>query len=358
MNSRSAGALRYADEFSRWSAVQARDNEADGAFYYSVATTGVYCRPICAARRPHRENVRFHDTAEQAEKAGFRPCKRCRPHSLSPHARNRRIIEQACRAISDSAESPGLARLAESAGMSPFHFHRLFKQVTGVTPKAYASAAQNRRVREALDRGSNVTESIYASGFNSGAGFYASVNDRLGMTPTAYRSGGAGMSIRFALGECSLGSILAAATDRGVCALLLGDEPGVLVKELHSRFPEAKIIAGDSDFESVLAKAVALIENPRVGLDLPLDIRGTAFQVRVWEELRRIPPGATASYSEIAGKIGRPKAVRAVGAACGANSIAVAIPCHRVLRADKSLSGYRWGAGRKAELLKRETEGA
>jgi AraC family transcriptional regulator of adaptative response/methylated-DNA-[protein]-cysteine methyltransferase len=249
---------------------------------------------------------------------------------------------------------PNLEALAESAGMSRFHFHRVFKSVTGVTPKAYAAAHRARRVREELPRSGTVTEAIYGAGFNSNGRFYATSSEVLGMTPTNFRSGGTGASIRFAVGECSLGAILVAATDKGVCAILLGDAPEALVRELEDRFPKATLVGGDEGFEQWVAKVVGFVEAPALGLDLPLDVRGTAFQQRVWRALREIPAGSTASYTEIAERIGAPKSVRAVGQACASNAIAVAIPCHRVVRNDGALSGYRWGVERKRALLERE----
>jgi AraC family transcriptional regulator of adaptative response/methylated-DNA-[protein]-cysteine methyltransferase len=238
--------------------------------------------------------------------------------------------------------------------MSRFHFHRVFKSVTGVTPKAYAAAHRARRMREELPRRSTVTEAIYGAGFNSNGRFYATSTGVLGMTPANFRAGGVGASIRFAVGECSLGAILVAATGKGVCAILLGDAPEALVRELEDRFPKATLIGGDEGFEQWVAKVVGFVEAPALGLDLPLDVRGTAFQQRVWRALREIPAGSTASYTEIAERIGAPKSVRAVGQACASNAIAVAIPCHRVVRTDGALAGYRWGVERKRALLERE----
>ncbi len=352
--SKELAASPFPDDEGRWAAVVRRDRSADGAFYYSVRTTGVYCRPSCAARLARRENVRFHSSREEAERAGFRPCKRCRPNEAGLAERRAAAVAKACRLIETVEETPDLETLAESAGMSRFHFHRVFRSVTGVTPKAYAAAHRARRVRDELPRSSTVTEAIYGAGFNSNARFYATSSEVLGMTPTDFRSGGAGASIRFAVGECSLGSILVAATDQGVCAILLGDEPGALVRDLEDRFPKAKLIGGDAGFEQWVAKVVGFVEAPALGLDLPLDVRGTAFQQRVWRALREIPAGSTASYTEIAERIGAPKAVRAVAQACASNAIAVAIPCHRVVRTDGALSGYRWGVERKRALLERE----
>ncbi len=344
----------YSNDEERWAAVVRRDRGAEGVFYYSVRTTGVYCRPSCAARLARRENVRFHSSCEEAEAAGFRPCKRCRPNEAGLSEQRAAIVAKACRLIETAGEMPNLEALAESAGMSRFHFHRVFKSVAGVTPKAYAAAHRAQRVREELPRSGTVTEAIYGAGFNSNGRFYATSSEVLGMTPTNFRSGGTGASIRFAVGECSLGAILVAATDKGVCAILLGDAPEALVRELEDRFPKATLVGGDEGFEQWVAKVVGFVEAPALGLDLPLDVRGTAFQQRVWRALREIPAGSTASYTEIAERIGAPKSVRAVGQACASNAIAVAIPCHRVVRNDGALSGYRWGVERKRALLERE----
>lgn len=345
----------FAGDAERWAAVQRRDRTADGEFFYSVSTTGVYCRPSCAARLPRRENVRFHDSAAAAEHAGFRPCKRCRPDAAGLGERHALAIAKACRLIEAAESPPDLDALAAAAGMSRFHFHRVFKAATGVTPKAYAAARRTERLRDALPRSATVTEAIYESGYNSSGRFYASSASVLGMNPKDFRAGGTGAAIRFALGACSLGSILVAATEKGVCAILMGDEPGALLRDLEDRFPKAELIGGDRDFEQLVAKVVGFVEAPALGLDLPLDVRGTAFQQRVWETLRAIPAGTTASYTEIAKRIGRPKAVRAVAQACAANAIAVAIPCHRVVRNDGALAGYRWGIARKRALLARES---
>jgi AraC family transcriptional regulator, regulatory protein of adaptative response / methylated-DNA-[protein]-cysteine methyltransferase len=340
----------------RWQTVIARDASADGAFYYCVKTTGVYCRPSCAARLPRPENVAFHATREAAEQAGFRPCKRCKPDQGALRERQAAIIAEICRMIEAAEEPPTLAALAAKAGMSPHHFHRLFKAVTGLTPKAYASAHRAARVRDELARGDgSVTAAIYDAGFNSSGRFYETSDGILGMKPTDYRAGGANAEIRFAIGECSLGSILVAQSGRGVCAILLGDDPDMLARDLQDRFPQARLIGGDKSFERLVATVVGFVEAPALGLDLPLDVRGTAFQQRVWQALRDIPAGETASYSQIAERIGAPKSVRAVASACAANAIAVAIPCHRVVRNDGALSGYRWGVERKRALLAKES---
>jgi AraC family transcriptional regulator of adaptative response/methylated-DNA-[protein]-cysteine methyltransferase len=338
----------------RWNAVVRRDRAADGQFYYSVKTTGVYCRPSCAARLPRRENVNFHQTRADAERAGFRPCKRCKPDEAPLQERQAAAVAGACRLIESAPEEPSLDVLAKSAGMSRYHFHRVFKSVTGLTPKAYAAAHRQKRVREELARAPTVTEAIYDAGFNSNGRFYSASTRMLGMTPTEFREGGVNTTIRFAVGECSLGSILVAATDLGVCSILLGDSPETLVKDLQDRFPKAQLQGGDKQFEKIVATVVGFVEAPALGLKLQLDVRGTAFQQRVWHALTEIPPGSTASYAEIAKRLGSPKAVRAVAQACGANPIAVAIPCHRVVRTDGALSGYRWGIERKRTLLERE----
>jgi AraC family transcriptional regulator of adaptative response/methylated-DNA-[protein]-cysteine methyltransferase len=345
----------------RWAAIVARDRSADGSFFYSVATTGVYCRPSCAARRPKPGNVAFHRTTADAERAGFRPCKRCRPDAPSLDERRAAIVADACRAIERAEGPPRLGTLARRAGLSVYHFHRVFKAVTGVTPKAYAAAHRRRRVRRALTRSATVTEAIFDAGFNSGGRFYAASEQMLGMTPTDFRAGGAHADIRFAVGECSLGSILVAASARGVCAILLGDAADVLVEDLQRRFPRATIIGGDRPFERTVARVVGFIDhlegNPAARLDLPLDVRGTAFQQRVWDALRAVPAGSTTTYAELAARIGSPRSARGVARACAANPIAIAIPCHRVVRQDGALAGYRWGIERKAALLKKEAEG-
>jgi len=339
----------------RWALIVARDPAADGSFFYSVRTTGVYCRPSCASRRARPENVAFHDTRAAAERAGFRPCRRCKPDQPELSARHAATIAQACRVIEQSADAPDLPSLAAGAGLSPFHFHRLFKAVTGVTPKAYAVAHRARRVRAGLDAGASVTNAIYDAGYNSNSRFYEQSTRLLGMTPSAYRAGGADTAIRFAVGECSLGSILVAASDRGICSILIGDDPDALVREFQDQFPRAQLIGADKAFEKTIAQVIGMVETPALGLSLPLDIRGTAFQQRVWQALREIPVGTTVSYADIAARIGAPASVRAVAQACAANKLAVAIPCHRVVRKDGDLSGYRWGVERKRALLARES---
>jgi AraC family transcriptional regulator of adaptative response/methylated-DNA-[protein]-cysteine methyltransferase len=340
----------------RWAAVQARDAACDGTFYYAVATTGVYCRPSCPSRLPKRSNVSFYATPAAAQAAGCRACKRCKPDAPSLRDEHAAKVAEACRLIEAAEEAPKLDELAAKVGLSPYHFHRIFKAAVGVTPKAYAVAHRNRNVRDKLQRSSTVTAAIYDAGFNSSGRFYANSGQVLGMTPTSFRKGGADAEIRFAIGACSLGAILVAASKKGICSILIGDDPDALARDLQDRFPRAELIGADAQFERLVARVVGLIEAPGKRTDLPLDVRGTAFQHRVWAALKDIPAGSTASYTEIAKRIGVPKAVRAVAGACAANPLAVAIPCHRVVKSDGSLSGYRWGVERKRELLNREAK--
>jgi AraC family transcriptional regulator of adaptative response/methylated-DNA-[protein]-cysteine methyltransferase len=347
---------RFAADEARWAAVRRRDPGADGEFVFAVSTTGVYCRSTCSARPARRENVSFYATPVEAEAAGYRPCKRCRPDLPPRSEREASLIAEACRSIEAAEEAPSLAWLAGKVGLSAHHFHRVFKRVTGVTPKAYAAAHRQNRVQANLAAGSGVTETIYASGFNSSGRFYEAVSGMLGMTPSAYRKGGEGEEVCHAIGRSSLGCVLVAATRRGVCAILIGDDPAGLRDDLKSRFPKAALVEPAPGFAELVAEVVRFVDDPRhaEGLGLPLDIRGTTFQRRVWEALRAIPSGETATYAEIARQVGSPHAVRAVASACGANKLAVAIPCHRVIASDGGLAGYRWGLERKRRLLERE----
>ena len=338
----------------RWRAVVARDPAADGRFVYGVRTTGVYCHPSSASRLPRPENVEFFDTPQAAEAAGYRPSRRAAGDRSSLAARYAGLVAQACRLIVSSEPAPDLKSLAAQVGLSPYHFHRIFRSVTGLTPKAYADAHRAERMRGRLAGSPSVTQAIYDAGFNSNGRFYATSDRVLGMRPAAYRQGGRDTEIRFAIGECSLGSILVAQSERGICAIALGDDPDALARSLQDQFPRAELVGGDAGFEQLVARVVGLVEAPGIGLDLPLDVRGTAFQQRVWQALRDIPPGATASYAQIAARIGAPGAVRAVARACATNPLALAIPCHRVVRSDGGLSGYRWGVQRKQALLERE----
>lgn len=344
----------FIDENTFWQAVIDRDHNADGSFVYSVSTTGIYCRPSCPSRLPKRTNVSYHLTPTDAEEEGYRPCQRCEPKQLSKREKNVEMVTKACRLIHDAEEPPSLDELASSVGISKHHFHRIFKDITGLTPKAYADAFREKKMLANLSEGNSVTSAIYDAGFNSSSRFYSKSNLNLGMTPTRRRAGGVGETIRFAVGECSLGSILVATTPKGICSILLGDSPEEILDSFQRQFPKADLIGGDASFEEWVAKVVAFVDDPQIGLDLPLDIRGTAFQKRVWQALREIPHGETASYAEIAQKIGAPKAVRAVAGACASNKLAIAIPCHRVVKSDGALSGYRWGIDRKRSLLIQE----
>ncbi len=337
-----------------WQALLKKDANADGKFWYGVKTTGIFCRPSCPSRPPLRKNVEFYLSPAAAERAGFRACKRCDPKGAGLAASHAKAVADACHLIKEGEETPSLTELAKAVGLSPGYFHRVFRQITGLTPKGYANAKRAERVKNALPRRPTVTDAIYEAGFNSNSRFYARSSQELGMKPKQYRDGGTGNTIRFAIGECALGSILVASSDKGVCAILLGDDPNVLAHDLEDQFPKANLVGGDRDYEKLVAEVVGFIDSPGKGWHLPLDIRGTAFQRRVWEELQRIPVGATRSYTEIARKIGHPKSVRAVAQACGANALAVAIPCHRVVRKGGDLSGYRWGVERKRRLLQNE----
>ncbi|QHP57255.1 bifunctional DNA-binding transcriptional regulator/O6-methylguanine-DNA methyltransferase Ada [Pectobacterium carotovorum] len=344
----------FQDVDSRWQAVVTRNKAADGCFVYAVKTTGIYCAPSCASRQPRRENVVFFATADEAQAAGFRPCKRCRQGTLSRQEQQTQQIALACRMIEQSEHQPTLAVLAQAVGISAFHFHRVFKTITGLTPKQYASAHRHRQLREQLADSGTVTAAIAAAGYDASGRFYADAGAHLGMTPTAFQNRGKGMTIRFAVGRCSLGEVLVAESEKGICAILLGDDPESLLHALQEMFANAHLVGGDATFEQRMAQVVGFVDDPAIGLTLPLDIRGTAFQQRVWQALRAIPAGETLSYREVAERIGSPAAVRAVAGACAANRLAVAIPCHRVVRHDGALSGYRWGIVRKRALLEKE----
>jgi AraC family transcriptional regulator of adaptative response/methylated-DNA-[protein]-cysteine methyltransferase len=345
----------YTTDESRWDAVTRRDLQAAGAFVYGVVTTGVYCLPGCPSRLPKRGNVRFFASPGQAERAGFRPCMRCRPPAQGTGDLRKDAIVAACRVLEAAEQVPKLRDLAAAAGLSPSHFHRLFKKIVGITPGHYAAAQRARRLRHQLDRSSTVTDALYDAGYGSGSRFYEKMTETLGMKASLYRKGGKGMLIQSAAVQSSyLGWVLVAATNLGVCSITMGDTPEALQEGLHIRFPQAEFRESDPGFAEVVAKVISLIESPRGGFDLPLDIQGSAFQQRVWMALRDIPAGATVSYRELAVRIGSPKAVRAVATACAANTVAVAVPCHRVVRSDGNLAGYRWGIERKRALLERE----
>ncbi|HEY1100509.1 MAG TPA: bifunctional DNA-binding transcriptional regulator/O6-methylguanine-DNA methyltransferase Ada [Myxococcota bacterium] len=340
----------------RYDAVVAKDPGSDGVFVFAVSTTGIYCRPSCPSRPAKREHLSFFADARRAEAAGFRACKRCHPqHATSPVVA---VVVAACRSIDAAVvagdDVPDLEALASTAGLSRFHFQRVFAQHTGLTPLLWAQAARARVLRNSLDDGDSVTAAIHAAGYGSTSRFYDKSADVLGMTATTYKRGGAGETIRFSVGPCALGQVLVASSSRGVCAVSLGDDPQALIDELHARFDKATIVGADAAHDDVAATVIAVVEGRAAGSSLPLDLRGTAFQQQVWRALRDIPVGSTVSYAQLAETIGAPSSSRAVAQACGANSVAVIVPCHRVVRADGGLSGYRWGVERKRALLERE----
>jgi len=341
-----------------WAAVENRDAGADGSFYYGVRTTGVYCRPGCPSRRPLRANTAFFATTSEAEAAGLRACKRCRPTDASTASRHIAAIEKACALLRTSETIPSLGELAAAAAISRFHFHRVFKQVTGATPRDYARTHRLGLLAQRLDAGEKVTEAIYASGFGSSSRAYEAAPAALGMTPGARRRAGDGETIRYVTVATPLGWALVAATARGVCLTALGDDRERLAAMVRERFPAALLVAEDAALKDWAEQIVRFITDPGQTPDLPLDIRGTAFQTRVWRALQRIPLGRTATYAEIARALGQPKAVRAVAQACAANNLALLVPCHRVIREDGDLAGYRWGLERKRALLEREREAA
>ena len=349
---------RFPTDDRRWEAIERREDSADGAFVYAVRTTGIFCRPTCRSRRPNRANVAFFDDPEAAERAGFRACKRCEPSATRTKAEAgpASAVARACSMIEGSDPIPTLGDLAASVGLSPAYFHRIFKKTLGVTPKEFAMSVRTRRLRDGLDRGETIAGAIYGAGFGSIGRAYDESLEALGMTPGEYRNGGEGRSIRFGSAETSIGWVLVASTDRGICSIELGDSREGLEASLFERFPGAELAGDDPLFADRVRQVVALVESPGSGLGLPLDIRGTAFQRRVWEALRAIPTGSTATYAEVARSIGRPSASRAVASACGSNELAVAIPCHRVIRSDGGLGGYRWGIDRKRALLDEEAK--
>jgi AraC family transcriptional regulator of adaptative response/methylated-DNA-[protein]-cysteine methyltransferase len=337
-----------------WAAVIAHDATQDGHFFYSVKTTGVYCRPGCASRQPRRENIAFYETIAAAEAAGFRACKRCRPNEGSPADRHIAAIGRACALIRARDELPSLAELADAAGISRFHFHRVFKQITGATPREWGKAHRLGRFADRLDAGEGVAEAAYGAGFGASSRAYEAAPNGLGMTPAARRRGGRGETIRYTVVSTWLGWAIVAATERGICMTALADSRAALESDLRRRFPSADLLPADAALAGWAERVVRYITRPGDALDLPLDIRGTAFQARVWRALQKIPPGKTATYSEIAAALGQPQSVRAVAQACASNKLAVVVPCHRVVRRDGDLAGYRWGIERKRALLDRE----
>jgi AraC family transcriptional regulator of adaptative response/methylated-DNA-[protein]-cysteine methyltransferase len=343
-------------EEQRWQAVQQREMGKLTPFVYGVITTGVYCRPTCPSKIPRRENVRFFDTAQQAQEAGFRPCKRCQPDDEVD--RLLQIVKRACEMIAQSPAEVSLKELAKQAGFSPSYFQRLFKRTVGVTPKQYALQWQHQRLREGLQTQSSVTQAAMQAGSGGLRRLYGAERHRLGMRPRQYQQGGSGARIRYAMARCDLGWVAMAATEQGVCAVEFGDSTTELEGRLREVFPQAEELSSDPQLRAWLEELIQSIEVPTVSPQIPLDIRGSAFQVRVWQAIQRIPPGGTATYAEIAQQIGKPGAARAVGQACAKNPAAVVIPCHRVVAADGGLGGYRWGRERKKKLLEREAEGA
>lgn len=336
------------DDEARWRIALAKDRRFDGAFVMGVHSTGIYCRPSCPARPPKRENVRFYASGSEAEAAGLRACKRCRPDDVT---RDEEAIGRALSILTDAPEPVPLECLSSEVGYSPSHFQRLFKRAVGLSPAAYARALRIERAGQALSEGATVTEAVYEAGYGAPSRFYEASEGRMGMSPSIWRNGGEGVTIRWAVVPTSLGEMLVAATEKGVCRLSFGEGQ----KALAARFPHAELVEGGEDFASLLAEVVAAVEQPGDARHIPLDVQGTAFQEAVWEQLRAIPPGETRSYAEIAAAIGKPGAVRAAGSANGANHVAVLIPCHRVVRSDGSPGGYAYGEDVKRELLKRES---
>lgn len=335
------------DDDARWRIALAKDRRFDGAFVTGVHSTGIYCRPSCPARPPKRENVRFYATPEDAEAAGLRPCLRCKPEAVS---RDEQAVTEAIKLLRDAEEPVPLEKLAAVTGYSPAHFQRLFKRAVGLSPAAFFRALRIERAADALTSGDSVTEAVYEAGYGAPSRFYEAAGERLGMAPSAWRDGGRGVTIRWAVVDTSLGPMLVAATDKGVCRLSFDET----AEDLAARFPHAELCEGGSDFSDLLEQVIAAVERPGDSRHIPLDVQGTAFQEAVWQELRRIPPGETRSYAQIAAAVGKPGAVRAAGSANGANNVAVLIPCHRVVRSDGSLGGYAYGLTIKRELLERE----
>jgi AraC family transcriptional regulator, regulatory protein of adaptative response / methylated-DNA-[protein]-cysteine methyltransferase len=338
----------------RWNILRERRQQTEQPFYYGVITTGIYCRPNCSSRLPRRENVRFFDTVDEASQAGFRPCKRCRPNLPEQTDSTQAAVLQACVIMDNAEEIPTLAELAGAVGLSPFYFQRQFKSIVGVTPKQYAMEKRKQRIQANLQAGEPVTTALYDAGYSSSAPFYNQARQALGMTPSTYKNGGNGARIHYAIHETRLGWLLVAVTAAGVCAIEFGESQAQLEASLHTRFPQAEIIPGGSVFDGWVQRILAFLDRPSQDLELPVDVRGTAFQHQVWQALRQIPLGETISYTELARRVGRPKAVRAVARACAVNQVAVVIPCHRVVGASGSLTGYRWGIERKRWLIERE----
>ena len=347
-------AMLLTDE-QRWQAVCERDPAYDGQFVFAVRTTGICCRPSCRSRRPLRGNVRFFVDVASALAAGFRPCKRCQPASIAPQQQRLRKVEIACDLLAQESAIT-LDALADAVGMSRWHFHRLFKTVTGLTPKRWQLAFRARRLRDALSASQKVTDAVLAAGFPDSSSYYRQADAALGMTARQYRDGGESATIYYTLSQCSLGRCLVAQSERGICAILLADSDEALLAELRHIFPRACCEPGSEAYAVEVEQVIRHLDNPATPFTLPLDLQGTAFQLQVWNALRAIPPGQTVSYQALAERIGRPAAVRAVASACAANKLAIVVPCHRVVRADGTRSGYRWGPARKAQLLMKESD--
>jgi AraC family transcriptional regulator of adaptative response/methylated-DNA-[protein]-cysteine methyltransferase len=361
MTSQTASSLIPARDISQgpadrfWLAIQSRDVGFDGLFYYGVRTTGVFCRPACPSRRPRRANVSYFALPEAARAAGFRACLRCRPDGANPREPQAELVQSVCRLIERATEErPNLDAVGEQLKLSRSHLQRLFKKLMGITPREYAEALRIDRFKGGVRAGRSVTDAMYEAGYGSSSRLYEKASAQLGMTPATYRKGGRGMTIRYTIADSPLGLLLVAATERGVCSVQLGDESGALASGLRTEFPQADVQVDESGLRPQVRALLDYLEGQRPHPDLPLDVQGTAFQRRVWEELRRIPLGQTASYGEIADRIGRPSAARAVARACATNPVALVTPCHRVVGRDGSVSGYRWGVSRKRKLLERE----
>ena len=346
----------FPSDDERWDALRARAADAESAFVYAVRTTGVFCRPTCRSRLPLRRNVRFFDSPRQAELAGFRACRRCHPSGTPVEPKHRSLVLHACRTIESANDAPSLRDLADDAGVSPFHFQRVFKQHVGVSPKQYALAVRSNRFRKNLRQKKSVTEAIYVAGYQSHSRAYEPGSQRLGMDPSTYQKGAPGMTIDYAITTCDLGQLLVAATDRGVCSIAFADDAASLHRDLQDEFPRARCTVNRAAVQQFVEPVLKFLKRPTKNLQLPLDIQGTAFQQRVWQALRQITPGQSRTYREIAEELDAPRSVRAVAQACAKNRLALAIPCHRVVRADARASGYRWGIERKQQLLEREQQ--
>lgn len=345
------------NEQDYWQAIQQRDSRYDGQFVYGVRSTGIYCRPSCSSRQPLRDNVRFFDQPEQAEQSGFRACKRCQPRLAYAPDPQLELVERICRLLTEECERPlSLEALSRQFALSPYHLQRVFKRITGVSPRQYADARRVERLKAELKRSDAVTPALYEAGYASSSSLYSQVSEQLGMTPSQYRRKGNALMIVYTTLQTSLGQLLVAATERGLCAVRLGDDDASLVATLRSEFAAAQIEHDDAALQSAVAQIVAYLEGHQPHIDLPTDVRATAFQRQVWQALRAIPYGETRSYSEVAEQIGRPTAVRAVARACASNPLALVVPCHRVIREDGSLGGYRWGMERKQQLLEQEKQ--